>query len=77
MNEERRRSGRIKHIKPGFYGFIMPDDGGRDSTGRDWFFHLSDFQDKVAPCEGEAVTYLVGSDRKSGREKAIDVRRAK
>ena len=39
-------------------------------------FSLSDVQDKVALCEGEAVTFLVGSDRKSGRSKAIDVRRS-
>ena len=77
MNE-RRRSGRIKHLKsPGYYGFIVPDDGSRDDTGRDWFFHLSDWQDKVAPTEGEAVTYVIGNDKKSGRQKALDVRRSR
>ena len=55
----------------------MPDDGSRDDTGRDWFFHLSDWQDEVAPrSKADPVTYVVGSDRKSGRSKAIDVRRS-
>ena len=75
MNE-RRQSGRVRHLRlERFFGFITPDDGS--NGGRDWFFHLSDWQDEVAPREGEPVSYIAGSDRKSGRAKAIDVRRSR
>jgi CspA family cold shock protein len=52
------------------FGFITPDEGG----GRDVFVHLSAVPKGVTVQEGQHVTYDVGTDRKSGRDRAENVR---
>jgi CspA family cold shock protein len=54
------------------YGFIKPDDAGPDM-----FVHISGLApDTPLLAEGQRVTYEVGTDRKSGKTKAADVRLA-
>jgi CspA family cold shock protein len=50
------------------FGFIKPEAGGADV-----FFHESALRegDEVAP--GKAVTYEVGTDKRTGKTKAIEV----
>ncbi len=50
-------------------GFITPDEGGRDM-----FVHLSAAPPGVILQEGQRVVYDVGIDRKSGRERAENVK---
>ncbi len=52
------------------YGFIVPDDGGRDV-----FFHISAFETRGPdPEPDQRVTFEMGVDKKNGREKATVIR---
>ena len=52
------------------FGFIQPDGGGRDV-----FVHVTGLApDMPIPAEGLRVTFEEGTDRKTGKSKAIDVR---
>jgi CspA family cold shock protein len=55
------------------YGFIQPDDGGKDI-----FVHVSAVErsDLGALAEGQKVGYELERDRKTGRESAVDLRSA-
>jgi cold shock protein len=50
------------------FGFIRPDAGGADI-----FFHVSAIAEGDDPAVGQAVTFEIGVDAKSGKPKAIDV----
>jgi CspA family cold shock protein len=50
------------------FGFIRPDDGGPDL-----FFHISQAPNFI-PEAGEQVEYEVGTDPKTGRPRAENVR---
>jgi CspA family cold shock protein len=50
------------------FGFIKPDDGGVDV-----FFHVSALRDGDEITQGEAVTFEIGADPKSGKTKAVSV----
>jgi CspA family cold shock protein len=50
------------------YGFITPDDGNTDV-----FFHVSALREGEEIFKGTAVSYAMGSDAKSGKDKAISV----
>jgi CspA family cold shock protein len=52
------------------FGFITPDNGGQDV-----FVHISAVQGGSLR-DGQAVSYEVGQDRKSGKSKAENVRPA-
>ncbi len=51
------------------FGFITPDNGGPDV-----FVHVSAVQGSTLLREGQAVSYEVGQDRKTGKSKAENVR---
>jgi CspA family cold shock protein len=55
------------------YGFIQPDDGGRDV-----FVHISAVErsDLRGLVEGQKIAYEVQADRRSGKESAVDLRAA-
>jgi CspA family cold shock protein len=55
------------------YGFIQPDDGGKDV-----FVHVSAVErsDLGHLNEGQKVGYEIERDRKSGRESAVSLRSA-
>jgi CspA family cold shock protein len=50
------------------FGFIKPDDGGTDV-----FFHVTALRDGDEIVQGAAVSYPVGIDAKSGKDKATNV----
>jgi CspA family cold shock protein len=50
------------------FGFIHPDDGGDDV-----FFHVSALRDGDKIIKGNAVTFETGTDRRSGKTKAVSV----
>jgi len=50
------------------FGFIKPDDGGADM-----FVHISACENGVLLREGQRVTYESGTDRKTGKTKALNV----
>jgi cold shock protein len=51
------------------FGFITPDSGGTDV-----FVHVSALQYGDVLREGQAVSYDLGQDRKTGKSKAENVR---
>jgi CspA family cold shock protein len=55
------------------YGFIEPDDGGKDV-----FVHASALERAGVRTlrEGQKVSYDVQSDRRTGKESAVDLRTA-
>ena len=55
------------------YGFIQPDDGGKDV-----FVHASAVErsDLNSLVEGQALSYDVEQDRRSGKESAVALRSA-
>jgi cold shock protein len=55
------------------YGFIQPDDGGRDV-----FVHVSAVErsDLRGLVEGQKISYEVQADRRTGKESAVDLRAA-
>ncbi|HEY5409851.1 MAG TPA: cold-shock protein [Caulobacteraceae bacterium] len=55
------------------FGFIQPDDGGKDV-----FVHVSAVErsDLGSLSEGQKVGYELESDRKTGRESAVSLRSA-
>jgi cold shock protein len=55
------------------YGFIQPDDGGKDV-----FVHVSAVErsDLRGLAEGQKVSYEVQADRRTGKESAVDLRAA-
>jgi len=55
------------------YGFIEPDDGGKDV-----FVHASALERAGMRTlrEGQKVSYDVQSDRRTGKESAVDLRTA-
>jgi CspA family cold shock protein len=55
------------------YGFIQPDDGGKDV-----FVHISAVErsELGALAEGQKVGFELRRDRKTGRESAVDLRAA-
>jgi CspA family cold shock protein len=60
--------GRIKlYNEERGYGFIRPDDGGADV-----FFHITAYGDDDITV-GNAVTFEIGVDPKSGKSKAVSV----
>jgi cold shock protein len=67
--EDSMPNGRIKMFNEdkGF-GFIKPDDGSGDV-----FFHVSALRDGDEITVGKAVTFEIGVDPKSGKNKAVSV----
>jgi CspA family cold shock protein len=55
------------------YGFIQPEDGGRDV-----FVHISAVERSglVAISDGQKVSFELQRDRKTGRESAVDLKSA-
>jgi CspA family cold shock protein len=55
------------------YGFIQPDDGGRDV-----FVHISAVErsDLRGLVEGQKISYEVQADRRTGKESAVDLQAA-
>jgi CspA family cold shock protein len=55
------------------YGFIQPDDGGKDV-----FVHISAVErsDLRGLVEGQKISYEVQADRRTGKESAVDLRAA-
>ena len=55
------------------YGFIQPDDGGRDV-----FVHVSAVErsDLCGLVESQKISYQVQADRRTGKESAVDLRAA-
>jgi CspA family cold shock protein len=55
------------------YGFIQPDDGGKDV-----FVHISAVErsDLRSLVEGQKISYEVQADRRTGKESAVDLRAA-
>ncbi len=55
------------------YGFIQPDDGGRDV-----FVHISAVERSGLSglVEGQKISYEVQADRRTGKESAVDLRAA-
>jgi cold shock protein len=55
------------------YGFIQPDDGGKDV-----FVHVSAVErsDLRGLAEGQKISYEVQADRRTGKESAVDLRAA-
>jgi len=55
------------------YGFIQPDDGGKDV-----FVHVSAVErsDLNSLNEGQKVSYELERDRRSGKESAVDLKGA-
>jgi cold shock protein len=55
------------------YGFIQPDDGGKDV-----FVHVSAVErsDLRALTEGQRVGYELERDRRSGKESAVNLKSA-
>jgi CspA family cold shock protein len=51
------------------FGFIKPDNPGSDV-----FFHINDVEGQQEPRPGQKVTFEVSIDKRSGREKATNVR---
>lgn len=50
------------------FGFIRPDAGGADV-----FFHVSAIAEGDDPAVGQAVTFEIGVDARSGKPKAVNV----
>jgi cold shock CspA family protein len=55
------------------YGFILP----AERCGIDYFYHIREVQDRLVLKVGDEVVFDVGTDARSGRECAKDVRTAK
>ncbi len=55
------------------YGFIQPDDGGKDV-----FVHISAVERSGlrSLTEGQKISYEVQADRRTGKESAVDLRSA-
>lgn len=55
------------------YGFIQPDDGGKDV-----FVHISAVErsDMRALDEGQKVAYELERDKRSGKESAVNIKNA-
>ena len=55
------------------YGFIQPDDGGKDV-----FVHVSAVErsDLRALAEGQKVGYELEKDRRTGKESAVNLKNA-
>jgi cold shock protein len=53
------------------YGFIQPDDGGRNVFVYTSTVERSDLRGLV---EGQKIAYEVQADRRSGKESAVDLR---
>ncbi|MGX9431759.1 cold-shock protein [Bradyrhizobium sp. LeoA1S1] len=51
------------------FGFIKPDDGGQDV-----FIHHLAFPKGIRPTEGARVSFGMGIDPKTGRERAVVAR---
>lgn len=63
-----RRSGKIKFWKETGYGFIIPDDGGKDV-----FVHATQTGGSGI-AKDTAVTFILDIDPRSGKPAAFDVR---
>jgi CspA family cold shock protein len=50
------------------FGFIVPDNGGADV-----FFHISALQDGDDIRPGVAVRFELGTDKRTGRPRAVSV----
>ena len=50
------------------FGFIKPDDGGNEV-----FFHVSALREGDEITVGNAVTFEIGADPKSGKSRAVSV----
>jgi CspA family cold shock protein len=50
------------------FGFIVPDNGGADI-----FFHVSALREGEEIVKGATVSYAMGVDAKSGKDKATSV----
>jgi CspA family cold shock protein len=55
------------------YGFIQPEDGGKDI-----FVHISAVErsDLRALAEGQRISYELEKDRRSGKESAVNLKNA-
>ena len=55
------------------YGFIQPDNGGKDV-----FVHISAVErsDLRGLVEGQKISYEVQADRRTGKDSAVDLRAA-
>jgi CspA family cold shock protein len=55
------------------YGFIQPDNGGKDV-----FVHISAVErsDLRGLVEGQKISYEVQADRRTGKDSAVDMRAA-
>jgi CspA family cold shock protein len=58
-----------KYMADRGFGFIRPDGGGDDV-----FFHVKSLPMGTEPREGARVDFEVGSDRKTGKPQARNVR---
>jgi cold shock protein len=68
MSEIYMPSGTIKMFNQERLCFIKPDDGGVDA-----FFHESALRDGDEIVQGAAVRYSMGVDKRSGKDKAVEV----
>ena len=50
------------------FGFIVPDAGGEDQ-----FFHITGCQEGYEPREGDKVSFEIGRNPRSGKDRAEDV----
>jgi CspA family cold shock protein len=55
------------------YGFIQPQDGGKDVFGHASAVERSELNSLV---EGQTISYQLERDRKTGKESAVDLKAA-